>query len=183
MTKKKSRKKSKMADNYIFSEQIERLYQKLNEEAEASGYHLNPDEEFTRELVEGLLVNEKRYGYRACPCRLASTIKEKDLDIICPCDYRDADLSEYDTCYCGLYVSEVVIKGEKKVKKIPERRPSKNEREKIEKQSENVTVGISKLSKPVWRCKVCGYLCARDEPPEVCPICRAKKERFEKFLE
>jgi rubrerythrin len=82
-----------------------------------------------------------------------------------------------------LYVSEVVIKGEKKVKKIPERRPSKNEREKIEKQSENVTVGISKLSKPVWRCKVCGYLCARDEPPEVCPICRAKKERFEKFLE
>jgi rubrerythrin len=39
------------------------------------------------------------------------------------------------------------------------------------------------LSKPVWRCKVCGYLCARDAPPEVCPICKAKKERFEKFLE
>jgi rubrerythrin len=35
---------------------------------------------------------------------------------------------------------------------------------------------------PVWRCKVCGYLCARDEPPEVCPICKATKERFERFM-
>jgi ferredoxin-thioredoxin reductase catalytic chain len=37
------------------------------------------------------------------------------------------------------------------------------------------------LSKPVWRCKVCGYLCARDEPPDLCPICKVKKERFERF--
>ena len=36
---------------------------------------------------------------------------------------------------------------------------------------------------PVWRCKVCGYLCARDSPPEVCPICKAKKDRFEVFIE
>ncbi len=33
----------------------------------------------------------------------------------------------------------------------------------------------------VLRCTVCGYLCARDELPDICPICRAKKERFEKF--
>jgi len=33
----------------------------------------------------------------------------------------------------------------------------------------------------VWRCKVCGYLCARTEPPEVCPICKVGKERFELF--
>jgi len=42
--------------------------------------------------------------------------------------------------------------------------------------------GIAELPFPIWRCKVCGYLCARDEPPAVCPICRARKERFEKFL-
>ena len=29
----------------------------------------------------------------------------------------------------------------------------------------------------------CGYLCAREQPPEVCPICKAKKERFERFIE
>ena len=38
------------------------------------------------------------------------------------------------------------------------------------------------LPYPIWRCRVCGYLCARKEPPEVCPICKAEKERFEHFL-
>ena len=165
----------------ILIEKIDELYKKLDKEAEASGYHLNPEEEFTKDLVEGLLVNEGRYGYWSCPCRLASGKKDEDLDIICPCDYRDPDLNDYHTCYCGLYVSQEVMDGKIEVKKIPERRPLKLEREK--KKSETETVGISKLSKPVWRCKVCGYLCGRDAPPGVCPICKAKKERFEKFLE
>jgi ferredoxin-thioredoxin reductase catalytic subunit len=167
----------------IQRENIDKLYNKLDQEAESSGYHLNPDEEFTRDLVQGLLVNEERYGYWACPCRLASGEEDKDLDIICPCDYRDPDLSDYDTCYCGLYVSQAIVNGEKEVKKIPERRPPRAEREKMKKESESKTVSISKLAKPIWRCKVCGYICARDAPPEVCPICKAKKERFEKFLE
>jgi ferredoxin-thioredoxin reductase catalytic chain len=47
---------------------------------------------------------------------------------------------------------------------------------------EPANVSPSSLPLPVWRCKVCGYLCARDSPPEVCPICKAKKERFEKFM-
>jgi ferredoxin-thioredoxin reductase catalytic chain len=41
---------------------------------------------------------------------------------------------------------------------------------------------MTNLPYPVWRCKVCGYLCARDGPPEICPICKAKKERFERFI-
>lgn len=43
-------------------------------------------------------------------------------------------------------------------------------------------IKIASLSKPVWRYKVCGYLCGRDEPPEVCPICKVKKDRFELFI-
>jgi len=35
---------------------------------------------------------------------------------------------------------------------------------------------------PVWRCKVCGYLCAREQPPGICPICKATRERFERFV-
>jgi ferredoxin-thioredoxin reductase catalytic subunit len=160
-------------------EEIERVYKKLKSEAEAGGYHLNPDVESTKELIDGLLVNEKRYGYWACPCRLASGVKEEDLDIICPCDYRDADLAEYDACYCSLYVSEAVLKGGKKPTSIPERRPPAEERER---KAPSARDGTPSLSLPVWRCKVCGYLCARDGPPEVCPICKAKKERFEKFM-
>jgi ferredoxin-thioredoxin reductase catalytic chain len=29
---------------------------------------------------------------------------------------------------------------------------------------------------------VCGYLCAREEPPGTCPICKAEKDRFERFM-
>jgi ferredoxin-thioredoxin reductase catalytic subunit len=83
----------------VAPEEIDRLYEKLKKEAEAGGYHLNPDAEFTKALVKGLLTNEKRYGYQACPCRLASGRKEEDLDIVCPCDYRDADVVEFDACY------------------------------------------------------------------------------------
>ena len=164
----------------LSSEEVNKLYERLHREAESAGYHLNPDVAFTKELVQGLLINERRYGYGACPCRLASGNKEEDLDIICPCDYRDPDLTDYDACYCALYVSQAALKGEKKVKSIPERRPPLEERKRPKPGSATKT--ISSLPLPIWRCRVCGYLCAREEPPEVCPICKAKKERFERFI-
>ena len=83
----------------VAPEEVDRLYEKLKKEAEAGGYHLNPDAEMTKALVKGLLTNEKRYGYQACPCRLAAGRKEEDLDIVCPCYYRDADVVEFDACY------------------------------------------------------------------------------------
>ncbi len=86
-----------MSDDY--PQEILDLYARLDEEAEAMGYHLNPDRESTLILVEGLNTNLKRYGYMLCPCRMGEGEREKDLDIICPCDYRDADLEEYDQCY------------------------------------------------------------------------------------
>ena len=158
------------------------LYSRLKSEAEAVGYFLNPDVEFVLDLMEGLLVNQERYGYLACPCRLADGTREQDLDIICPCDYRDADLGEYGSCYCALYVSSFILKGEKKTESIPERRPPREERQQFKKSNVAQNLSSSSLSKPVWRCKVCGYLCARDEPPELCPICKAKKDRFERFM-
>jgi ferredoxin-thioredoxin reductase catalytic subunit len=159
---------------------VDTLHKRLFEEAEAGGYHLNPDVEVTRGLVKGLLINEIRYGYWACPCRLASGNKAEDLDIICPCYYRDPDVGDYGTCYCGLYVSGEVVAGKKKVASIPERRPPVGERQK--KKMPQGKAGIAALPLPVWRCRVCGYLAARDGPPEICPICRASKERFERFL-
>jgi ferredoxin-thioredoxin reductase catalytic subunit len=75
------------------------LYRRLDEDAEYAGYHLNPDREFTLVIVDGLLRNRERYGYMLCPCRIGEGEREKDLDIICPCDYRDADLDEYGQCY------------------------------------------------------------------------------------
>ncbi len=169
-----------MNEQEISTAEIDRLRERLGKEAEAAGYHLNPDVEFTKGLVRSLIINERRYGYWACPCRLASGNKQDDLDIICPCDYRDPDLNDYDACYCALYVSEAVLSGGKKVSSIPERRPPLAERKK---ESPKKSGGLIGLSLPIWRCKVCGYLCARGQPPEECPICKARKDRFERFLE
>ncbi|MFC2051302.1 ferredoxin-thioredoxin reductase catalytic domain-containing protein [Chloroflexota bacterium] len=167
-----------MKEQEITTAEVDRLQGRLDREAEAAGYHLNSDVEFTKGLVKSLIINERRYGYWACPCRLASGNKQDDLDIICPCDYRDPDINDYDACYCALYVSDAVRKGEKKVGSIPERRPPPAERKKETPKRSGKLIG---LSLPVWRCKVCGYLCAREQPPEVCPICGASREKFQTF--
>jgi ferredoxin-thioredoxin reductase catalytic subunit len=159
--------------------EVDSFYQKVKADAESGGYHLNSDVEFTKELLKSILINKKRYGYGACPCRLASGTKEEDLDLICPCDYRDPDLVDYDACYCGLYVSGKILSGERELQSIPERRPTEEERKKIQ-ASKSET--FKNLSKPVWNCNVCGYLCARDAPPEVCPICKVSSDRFERFM-
>jgi ferredoxin-thioredoxin reductase catalytic chain len=162
------------------NEDIEKLYKKLFTEAEGTGYFLNTDVSFAMDLARGLIANEERYGYRSCPCRLASVRKEDDLDIICPCDYRDADIAEFGACYCALYVSQDVRSGKKKAGSIPERREPPEKRR--SKTGSFAVKQAGSLPMPVWRCKVCGYLCAREAPPEVCPICKAKKERFERFM-
>ncbi len=163
--------------------EIEKLCKKLREDAESSGYNLNDDAEFTKGLVRGLLINEKRYGYQSCPCRLATGDKKTDLDIICPCDYRDSDLDEYDACYCALYVSKKVLEGKKKIGPIPERRVLEEKTMNLKKEEPKLSGSdAGSPSLPVWRCKVCGYLCARNEPPEICPICRVPRERFERFM-
>jgi len=162
----------------VTDQEVEELYDRLNREAEDFGYHLNPDVEFAKDLIRGLLENERRYGYWACPCRLASGSKEEDLDIICPCDYRDPDLSQYDQCYCALYVTRDVLEGKRSARSIPERRGLPEKRVELT-PSEGAPF---ELARPVWRCRVCGYLCARDDPPPVCPICKAKRDRFERFM-
>jgi len=169
-----------------FAPEVVRLHERLRKEAEAGGYRLNPDREFTLRLIEGLLANEKRYGYGCCPCRLAFGEKAKDLDVICPCNYRDADVAEFGACYCALYVSEDWIAGRVPQRSIPERRPERfvDHGYSAEAPSASGTTvkGELKLPYPVWRCQVCGYLAARDAPPEVCPVCKAKQDRFERFL-
>ena len=34
-----------------------------------------------------------------------------------------------------------------------------------------------------WRCKVCGYVCEGEQPPEFCPLCGAPAEDFELVID
>jgi len=100
-----------------------KLYEMLKKSQEPKGYHFSTDREHVMELLEALLVNKERYGYMACPCRLAANDKAADRDIICPCAYREPDVAEFGSCYCNVYFSEAWNAGTILHEYVPERRP------------------------------------------------------------
>ncbi len=106
---------------------LEEARRRAESDAKSRGYFLNPDESFLSDLLAGLVENESRYGYPSCPCRIATGKFELDRDIICPCDYRDADVEEYGACYCALYVRRDVFEGKTPLNPVPERRPEKKQ--------------------------------------------------------
>jgi ferredoxin-thioredoxin reductase catalytic chain len=102
---------------------INQLYERLKKLQESKGYFFNRDRERVFDILRDLLINKERYGYMSCPCRLASGDREGDKDIICPCSYRAADVEEYGSCYCNLYVSQAWNEGKIRHAYVPERRP------------------------------------------------------------
>ena len=167
---------------------LNEVRRRAESDARTFGYSLNPDPSFLENLLQGLLRNEERYGYPSCPCRLASGRFQFDRDITCPCDYRDPDAEEFGYCYCALYVSKEVHEGKTHITSIPERRPKEKQARAYNMNldtSEHTPSQIhtSSPSKPevkmhMWYCKQCGYVCFREDPPYVCPICKAKREMF-----
>jgi ferredoxin-thioredoxin reductase catalytic subunit len=172
---------------------LEKIRQRAESDARTSGCYLNPDQDFLRDLFEGIMKNEERYGYPFCPCRRATGKLDLDADVICPCAYRDIDVLEYGCCYCALFVRKDVFEGKTSVNPIPERRPKDVQiraygvsgveaaREPIEKPAEAATAVVKEpleVGRKAWYCRQCGYVCFREEPPYVCPICKAKKEMF-----
>lgn len=171
------------------------ILERMQKDADANGYYICPDQEQLEDLIEGLATNEDRFGYGSCPCRMASGLKTYDSDIICPCEYRDADVNEFGMCFCALFVSKEVKEDPSKMAPVTERRPVEvqeaakeakkrkeaGELEEPETKHEHVQIDTDSKGMPIWRCTVCGYLCARETPPPICPICKAKSERFERF--
>lgn len=103
--------------------EVDDLFELLRKVNEKKGYFFNRNREQTYQLLRGLLVNKDRYGYMACPCRLASGELDRDRDIVCPCTYRQPDVAEYGSCYCGLYVSKAWNDNDIGHVDVPERRP------------------------------------------------------------
>jgi ferredoxin-thioredoxin reductase catalytic subunit len=169
--------------------------QRAESDAKTYGYYLNPDQDFLKNLLEGLKENEERYGYPSCPCRLASGKLELDRDIICPCDYRDPDVAEFGACYCALYVRKDCFEGKTPIQPVPERRPMEKqtrtyqtkalEKPATEKTIKTATVNAkvpSEIRLKLWYCRQCGYVVFREDPPYICPICKAKREMFAEIV-
>ena len=103
--------------------EVEKLFEMLKNSQEKKGYFFNKDKKRVFELLEALMTNKERYGYMSCPCRLSLGEKEKDKDIICPCEYRQPDIEEFGSCYCNLYVSKEWNEDKIPHGYVPERRP------------------------------------------------------------
>jgi ferredoxin-thioredoxin reductase catalytic subunit/rubredoxin len=172
---------------------IEEVRRRAESDAKTYGYYLTPQPDLLQGFLEGLKTNEDRYGYPLCPCRLTSGSFEFDRDIICPCDYRDPDIAQYGSCYCRLYVNKQVYESQN-LPEVPERRPTEKQARAYAPQAAAakqspaagaqekppVEAGKAKptVKKKLWYCKQCGYVVFREDPPYVCPICKAKREMF-----
>jgi ferredoxin-thioredoxin reductase catalytic subunit len=84
--------------------ETETLIEKYQEYARENGFSLNPDRTAVERIAKGLLENEKKHGFRYCPCRRMTGDKEEDKKIICPCIWHRQELEKDGHCLCGLFV-------------------------------------------------------------------------------
>jgi ferredoxin-thioredoxin reductase catalytic subunit len=173
---------------------LDKVRKRAEADAKTYGYFLTPQADLLQMFLEGLKTNEERYGYPVCPCRLGTGNLDFDRDIICPCDYRDPDVAQYGACYCRLYVNKKVFESQN-LPEVPERRPAEKIARAYELPSAEPKAPLAQtqgapeepkhqapakpaVKKKLWYCKQCGYVVYREDPPYVCPICKAKREMF-----
>lgn len=75
-------------------------------------FKLNPDRRHVDFIIQGVLGNEKNYGLKLCPCRLRNGKRERDLELICPCNFKTHETwlnprkNMIPMCWCGLFVKK-----------------------------------------------------------------------------
>jgi ferredoxin-thioredoxin reductase catalytic subunit len=70
-------------------------------------FTLNPDTNHVDMVAEGVLLNEKKFGLKLCPCRLRDGTRKRDLELICPCNFKIQDAwKNQNRCWCGLFIKE-----------------------------------------------------------------------------
>jgi ferredoxin-thioredoxin reductase catalytic chain len=68
-------------------------------------FKLNPDFDRVKSLAKGVLHIRKKYGLGFCPCRIQTKDREKDLKLICPCNFKiQKTWQEKGECWCSLFV-------------------------------------------------------------------------------
>ena len=68
-------------------------------------FQLNPDKEHVDFVIDGVLSNEKQFGLKLCPCRLRDGTRQRDLEILCPCNFFSQETWKKEgRCWCGLFV-------------------------------------------------------------------------------
>lgn len=83
----------------------EELISKWEEYCKDKDFKLNPDKEHVKTVATGVLANQKEKGLKLCPCRLGDGSKERNLELICPCNFKTHETWKKEgRCWCGLFV-------------------------------------------------------------------------------
>jgi ferredoxin-thioredoxin reductase catalytic chain len=88
-------------------EQLVKIWKTFTEKKD---FILNPDADHVKMIADGVLKKEQKCGLKLCPCRLGDGSPEKDLELICPCNFKTHStwLTPFDgkepMCWCGLFV-------------------------------------------------------------------------------
>jgi ferredoxin-thioredoxin reductase catalytic subunit len=87
----------------IEPEALRAVWERFTEKNE---FMLNPDKKHVDVILKGVFKNEVKFGLKLCPCRLRDGTREKDLELICPCNFKThITWNEDGMCWCGLFVS------------------------------------------------------------------------------
>jgi len=72
---------------------------------ENNDFILNTDKKHVDTIIDGVLKNEEKYGLKLCPCRLRDDTRQRDLELICPCNFKmHKTWKNKNMCWCGLFV-------------------------------------------------------------------------------
>ena len=72
---------------------------------EKNDFILNPEKSIVEGVAEGVLENEKKHKLKLCPCRLRDETFKRDLELICPCNFKIQETwQKQNRCWCGLFV-------------------------------------------------------------------------------
>ena len=82
-----------------------RIWKEFADRQRNKSFALNSDKTRVESLAKGVLHNETAKGLKFCPCRLTTKNREKDLKLICPCNFESQKTwEEKGECWCSLFV-------------------------------------------------------------------------------
>ena len=85
----------------------EELIESWDKFTEKNDFVLNPDNAHVDMIAEGVLKNEGKFGLKLCPCRLRDNSRERDLELICPCNFKTHETwNSKGMCWCGLFLKK-----------------------------------------------------------------------------
>lgn len=80
------------------------LKERFNKFCENQDFELNRDNEFLDQVLTNLVIKKEKEGQYFCPCRLRDGSKERDIELLCPCNFKiQENWKKRKDCWCGLF--------------------------------------------------------------------------------